>query len=298
MVITKKALAIQTLFMLLVKDTSAMVKNLVDKAKMFEEHTLVTDSKTFPYVVAILKKATYISAGALIDESWVITAANSLYTIRESSRTLRVRLGSVNYKKGGHLTPIKYLQIHPYFDDHKPLFDVALVKLSDPVRFTQSLNPIRLQKSSRNIVATHFIVTAWPMYQAKQNLSKGYQNTMEQIKRRRILTVSHLHPTDPAICSEEKDILIPDHNNTKSVMCLDPNIGTDSCQRDIGAPVVLNGILWGIISSWKPDDCDVEGGPTFVTLVSAVEVSSWIHSTIRGHRWTTKHTVDYVDNFI
>lgn len=69
-------------------------------------------------------------------------------------------------------------------------------------------------------------------------------------------------------------------------------------QRDIGAPVVLNGILWGIISSWKSEDCEVDQSPSFVSLVAAVEINSWIHSTIHQHRWTKKHTVDYEDNFI
>ncbi|XP_039746584.1 trypsin-like isoform X2 [Pararge aegeria] len=242
-------------------------------------------------------KSTYLSAGALIDDSWVLTGADSLFTIRESSRFLRVRLGSVNYKKGGYLTPIKYFQIHPYFDDSKPLFDVALVKLPEPVRLSQRLSPIRLQKNTRNILATHFIVTAWPMYQL-QNLTKSHYESMEQIRLHRVLTVSHLHPTDPDVCSEEIDMLIPYRNNTKYIMCLESNIGTDPCQRDIGAPVVLNGILWGVISSWKPEDCDVEGGSSFVTLVAAIEVNSWIHSTIRGHRWTKNHTIDYEDNFI
>lgn len=78
-----------------------------------------------------------------------------------------MRLGSANYKKGGFLTPIKYFRIHPYFDDSKPLFDVALIKLPEAVRLTLSLNPIRLQNQPRKIVASHFIVTSWPMYQVQ-----------------------------------------------------------------------------------------------------------------------------------
>lgn len=43
------------------------------------EHAIVTNSETFPYMVAILKKSVYISAGALIDQSWVLTGADSLF---------------------------------------------------------------------------------------------------------------------------------------------------------------------------------------------------------------------------
>ncbi|XP_045762054.1 hypodermin-B-like [Maniola jurtina] len=296
MIINNRLFIIYVLSTLLSNKVSATTTDK-DISKALEEHTMVTDINIFPYMVAILRKFTYISAGALIDESWVLTEADSLFTIRESSRFLRVRLGSANYKKGGYLTPIKYFQIHPYFDDSKPLFDVALIKLPEAVRLTLSINPIRLQKKPRKIITSHFIVTSWPVYQ-QQNLSASRVESLEQKMRRRILTVSHLHPTDPEVCSEEMDMFMPDHNNTKSLMCLDPNIGTNPCQRDIGAPVVLNGLLWGIISSWKSEECEIEGGPSFVTLVSSVEVNSWIHSTIHGHRWMKQHTVDYQDNFI
>lgn len=57
-------------------------------------------------------------------------------------------------------------------------------------------------------------------------------------------------------------------------------------QRDVGAPVILNNILWGIISSWRPSNCENDlAGPTFATLVSAPVISTWIHAVINGHVW-------------
>ncbi|XP_032523851.2 trypsin-like [Danaus plexippus] len=259
------------------------------------EHAIVTNSETFPYMVAILKKSVYISAGALIDQSWVLTGADSLFMIRETTRFIRVRLGSVNYKEGGYVTGIKFFEIHPYFDDSKPLFDVALIKLPEPVRMTPSLNPIRLQKRYRDVIPTHFTVTAWPR---RGRNTSGHKESLEDIKRRRLLSVTHLHPLDSEQCSDDLDTWVPDFNNKKLIMCLEPPINGDPCERDIGAPVVLNGILWGVISSWKSEDCDVDGDSIFMSLVSAVEISSWIHSTIHAHRWTKKHTIDYDDNFI
>lgn len=43
------------------------------------DHTMVTENGVFPYVIAILKKSSYISAGTLIDESWVLTAADAMF---------------------------------------------------------------------------------------------------------------------------------------------------------------------------------------------------------------------------
>lgn len=263
-----------------------------ENTEVLGEQATVTDAKTFPFMAAILKKSKYISAGALIDDSWVLTGADSLYLLRESSRMIRVRLGSINNMKGGYLTPIKFFEIHPYFDDSKPLYDIALIKLPKPVILTPNINPIRLQKRPRNVVATHFIVTAWPNLMTL-NQTIPYPHSTE-LNKRRLLTVSHLHPTDPEQCSEELDTFVPEHNNTKAVMCLDQGLGSDPCQKEIGAPVLLNGILWGIVSSWKSEDCDVMCELTFVTLVSAVEVRTWIHATIHGKIWNKKHVVvDY-----
>lgn len=37
------------------------------------------DDESYPYMVAILRKTMFLSAGALIDEKWVLTAADSVF---------------------------------------------------------------------------------------------------------------------------------------------------------------------------------------------------------------------------
>lgn len=55
------------------------VKDNEIKYNDLDEHTLVTDAAIFPYVAAVLKMSRYLSAGALIDENWVLTAADALF---------------------------------------------------------------------------------------------------------------------------------------------------------------------------------------------------------------------------
>ncbi|XP_073962595.1 trypsin 5G1-like [Choristoneura fumiferana] len=261
------------------------------------DHTIVTSSNVFPYVAAILEKSTYLCAGALIAESWVLTSADSLFLLRDSMRFLHVRLGSINNKRGGTILPIKFFEIHPFFDDTKPEYDIALVQLPQKVRLTPSLNPIRLQKTMHQLITTHFIVTAWPSPELDSEESQRL-NSMESIKRRRMLSVSHLHPMDPANCSEQLEDVVGTNVN---LMCLEQAVGSDPCARDAGAPVVLNGILWGIISSWKPGDCDLEAGPSFVNLVSSPNISTWIHATVHGKSWNKHRSwlemLDYDDDY-
>ncbi|XP_031767996.2 trypsin-2-like [Galleria mellonella] len=265
-----------------------LVNKQMVKYKVLSDHTMVSNSDIFPYVVAILKKSTYMSAGALIDDNWVLTAADCLFLIGESLRIIRIRVGSINYKKGGLLLPIKSFNIHPYFDNRKPEFNIALIMLPERVRFSHNVSPIRVQKYYRGVTATHFIITAWSgTLESKESTIES----METIKRRRMLTVSHLHPSSTSSCANQ--LATFGINETETTMCLDPTPDSNPCARDIGAPVVLNGVLWGVISSWKPDGCDLKPGSSFVTLVGAANVSSWIHATIRGHRWSHYYKDNY-----
>ncbi|XP_075985382.1 trypsin iota-like [Anticarsia gemmatalis] len=254
----------------------------IEMYKDLEEHTMVTDNEIFPYVVAILKMAQYISAGALIHEDMVLTAADSLFFLGEAARLIRVRLGSINCKKGGVLLPIQYFEIHPQFDDQSPVYDVALIRLSNPVRFTPYLRSIRIQKTMKEVDTTHFIVTAWPLPGQAESDESNQLKSMEMIKRRRILSVTHLHPLEPDDCAEE--LRGNGVNDSSSIMCLDTTEMADPCVRDVGAPVVLNDILWGIVSSWRLGNCENElAGSSFVTLVAAPNITKWINSVIRGN---------------
>ncbi|CAG5049732.1 unnamed protein product [Parnassius apollo] len=262
------------------------------------DHTMVTDMELFPYVVAVLKMTNYLSAGAMISENWVLTAADALFLVRESIRILRVRLGSINYKKGGQLYPIKYFRIHPYFDDKKPEYDLALLKLSEPVRWTSSIHPIRLLRKPKEITVTHFIVTAWPPHYTNQfSRRKTFHDSLDFIKRSRILSVQQMHPMEEDECHSYQDksgVL-----ETGTLLCLDPTLGSDPCKRDAGAPVVLNGVLWGIVSSWRPEDCEEDARPSFVNLIASPNISSWINAVMQDVQWKLEQIEDEsADNYI
>lgn len=54
---------------------------------------------------------------------------------------------------------------------------------------------------------------------------------MEKIQKRRILSVTHLHPSDPEDCAEElKDL---DINDLQTIMCLDTGVMMDPCMVSV-----------------------------------------------------------------
>lgn len=61
------------------EQTTAHHRHLnVDRRVGNRDHTAVADNE-FEYMVAVLKGNTYVCAGALIDESWVLTAASGIH---------------------------------------------------------------------------------------------------------------------------------------------------------------------------------------------------------------------------
>ncbi|KAJ8710867.1 hypothetical protein PYW08_009382 [Mythimna loreyi] len=283
----------------LIKQTETMIEKNVTlneiKYNELEEHAVVTDGVTFPFMAAILMRSKFLSAGALIEPSWVLTAADSVYLIREASRTVRVRLGSINYRKGGIVVPVKYIVIHPYFDDETPGYDLALIRLPEPVRETPTLKSIKMQMFMQEPDGAHFIVPSWPdpMLFSESSESELIKST-ELIKRLRLLSVTYLHPLDSKDCKED---LASIGVNTATMMCLDTEGMVDPCSRDFGAPVVLNGLLWGILSTWTIDDCNSYAPiSAYVSLVSVPNITTWIYSTVHGLKW--KGTEKKVTNVI
>lgn len=71
-------------------------------------------------------------------------------------------------------------------------------------------------------------------------------------------------------------------------------------QRDAGAPVVLRGVLWGVVSSWRAAGCGAggDGGASFVNLVAAPDISAWLDAVTRDFHWKLREINFDDDNFI
>ncbi|CAF4872929.1 unnamed protein product [Pieris macdunnoughi] len=117
---------------------------------------------SYPYAVSIQRRNSHFASGALIDSKWILSAAGEFYNIREAIKQLRVRLGTFNYKKGGVLMALKGIEIHPLYSYQQPNYDLALLKLAQPVTYSAQIKPIPISTEAGEVVSGKFIATYWP----------------------------------------------------------------------------------------------------------------------------------------
>ncbi|GBN30115.1 hypothetical protein AVEN_218421-1 [Araneus ventricosus] len=129
--------------------------------------------------VALLKKGTHISCGgALISANFVITAAHCVFRTnmaknpkcsgRRVDRTCYIspselRVGLLGDKKWDLSKSVKVLQInpHPLFSYRLQIYDLALIKLSEPVHCSNMTMPVCLPNKDPTKVGQILITAGW-----------------------------------------------------------------------------------------------------------------------------------------
>ncbi|CAH0596859.1 unnamed protein product [Chrysodeixis includens] len=237
-----------------------------------EEDDMQSTLIDYPFSVSIQKKGAHYVSGALIDKRWILSVAGEFYNVRESLKLFRARLGSVDCKRGGSLVPIKKIEIHPYFLPGKPNFDIALLRMAQPVDYSDVLRPIGISNIKGKVLGAKFMTTYWPRIVVKgRTLPETAKERLKYNSMR--VSVQKLIPIES--CANIMSG-INEHLNESS-LCLKPIVTHHSvCMPDAGAPVVAEDGLWGITSGWIAVTCPTYAGPTIFTRLSSSSVRAWL----------------------
>ncbi|KAI7802990.1 hypothetical protein IRJ41_001291 [Triplophysa rosa] len=227
---------------------------------------------SWPWQVSIQRLSTrsHFCGGSIINKDWVLSAAHCFQSNPASNIIVslgRQTLSSMNSNEISRT--IHQVISHPNYNSKIQNNDIALLKLSSSVPFTNYIRPICLAAAGSTFDAsTKSWITGWgKLHYGDTQLP----NTLQEVQ---IPIVSN------ADCSKAYGGFI-----TSNMICAGLTAGgKDSCQGDSGGPMVFNnGTLWiqsGVVSFGQ--DCALPGYPGVYARVS--QYQSWINSHINSNQ--------------
>ncbi|XP_003794577.2 serine protease 45 [Otolemur garnettii] len=229
-------------------------------------------TRHWPWEVSLQMESEHVCGGALIDFSWVVTAAHCIQGTKEYSVMLGTsKLHPVNVTRALWI-PVKDIIMHPkYWGQTFFIGDVALLQLHTAVTFSNYVQPICLPEPNFNLkVGTPCWVTGWS--QVKQRFSPNSPLTPE-------LQEAEVFIMDNKRCDRiyhRKSIFPRIFPLVLGNMICATNYGENLCNGDAGGPLACEvegrWILAGVLS-WEKA-CARAENPGVYTRVT--KYTKWI----------------------
>ena len=236
------------------------------------------DISEYPWQAAIYVDG-YLCGASVINEYWILTAA---HCVEESNQvadpeTITVGVGSSNsysglFGSGGDEYDVEEVISHPSFSNWSMSNDIALLKLTEPIVFSDDVQPIAIicsNQVSADVQDVGEIVTV-----------TGWGNTSQGGDGSDILQYIEV----PIISASNPGLGNISINSNTQFFAGAIDGGMDSCQGDSGGPVAVRNaedtdwLLIGI-TSWGYG-CAQDGYPGVYTKVS--NYINWIRINTDG----------------
>uniref|UniRef100_A0A6I8RBK0 Peptidase S1 domain-containing protein n=1 Tax=Xenopus tropicalis TaxID=8364 RepID=A0A6I8RBK0_XENTR len=233
-----------------------------------------------PWQLSLRKLGLHICGGSLINNQWAISAAHC-FSISKGNiyepQNYKVNLGAYQLSvPSGIFVDVAAVYVHPTFKGAGSIGDIALIKLANPVQFTDYIIPVCIP--TQNVVfpdGMNCIVSGWGTI--NQQVSLPYPKTLQKVRVPIIGRAScdqMYHINNPTLPPYQSIIMW-------DMICAGYKAGRrGSCQGDSGGPLVCpwNGswLLAGIVS-WG-FGCAQPNKPGVYTSVPAY--SAWIQEYV------------------
>ncbi|XP_071959226.1 uncharacterized protein [Antedon mediterranea] len=221
------------------------------------------------------QKKKLFCGGALLNRFWIVTAAHCIHLSDASKLNVKVRLGEWDADTEEDFEShfeVNEIVIHPDYNIETFDSDIALIRLKQPIRYTDYILPVCLPSQQR----AEKLIKA-----GQKGFVSGWGATKENGDYVRYLRRVRLQVRDQHLCGTQHSDLI-----TNNMFCAAPMPGKqsrDACQGDSGGPfVVRDSNHWYLIGlvSWGIG-CGRPVHPGVYTRVTRFK--SWIDDIIQDY---------------
>ncbi|XP_018604420.1 transmembrane protease serine 13a [Scleropages formosus] len=229
----------------------------------------------WPWQLSMHYLGSHICGGSLVAPDFVVTAAHCFSGSNPST------LNSSNWKIYGgmisqsNLPPpyfISKIMIHENYNSHTHDYDIALVKLNDPVTFSKDIQPLCLPTFNQIFPPG---TKCW---------TSGFGTTEQGIEKVSTLMMDvSVNIIDSKVCNSST--VYPSLITSNMVCAGDLNGGRDACTGDSGGPLVCPGPgqRWYLagVTSWG-EGCGKKNKPVVYSNVESL--LSWIYGKMEEER--------------
>ncbi|XP_077065058.1 transmembrane protease serine 13a [Siphateles boraxobius] len=226
----------------------------------------------WPWQVSLHFNGRHACGGSLISPDFVVSAAHCFQSSLANSGNWRVYVGTISQNTPQAPLIVKKIIVNTNYNRNTNDYDIALLKLTSPVAFSNTIQPICLPTFDQTFS------------DGLECRTSGFGTTQEGADHSStILMDVSVDVIDTRVCNSSQ---VYRGAITKNMMCAgDMDGGRDSCQGDSGGPLMCVGDngRWYLagITSWGAG-CGQRQKPGVYSRVTSL--LPWIYSTMQQEK--------------